>query len=338
MARLTQDAVVDSFLENPRLDIEGRDHGHRISVRAESLYAAGWLVAVSTPRGVVVNAGGGMPRSGWAFSPSSIRHRVISHERNSVQIPLDAFSMAMSESHKVLENVLRSGQLRKTWATDDRRWETCKVCGGVIEAGTYACAMHRDAERVYHHMATCSGWVLDPDSEDGSQPSQYIAAWDENENYHFFLAELPWDGVEWKDYDSAIAALKPDEVREFQANGVEVKRQGDVYAVATQMRFNEKKARLIRKHREVAEGVGWRRDEDAQHRVGETRHYATYLMDGPKGELYGYGQMWHISRNGGGGWSPVEGRHQRIVLDGPNWWRLVRNRAVKGWQMTGRVD
>lgn len=152
-------------------------------------------------------------------------------------------------------------------------------------------------------------------------PAFFLSAFDENEGGRglYFLCQLP-DGATPTTVAEAREALKPAAVTIAEALGVEVLRQGDVFAVPTDLRTNE-----LEKPRERSAYV-----LNVNHMVTE--------VSGPDsmGRTYGRGIMRHRPRKT---WRRPE--HRAVKLgDRKTWYRLVRNLVPEGrsWSVGGNVD
>jgi hypothetical protein len=147
----------------------------------------------------------------------------------------------------------------------------------------------------------------------------FLSAFDTNETQPlYFLAELPAKAHP-KTVDEAREALKPEPVKEAEANGITVLRQGDVFAIPTDLAtrgfpHREKYMRVLGVNHTVTEG---------------TRVKA--------GGLYTYGRG--VLRHDVGPWRERE--HKNVKLgDGKTWYRLVKNTVPEGrsWSARGQVD
>lgn len=155
--------------------------------------------------------------------------------------------------------------------------------------------------------------------EDVQGSGYFLSAFDDNEpGQLYFLCQLP-DGATPSTVAEAREALKPAEVIAAERAGVEVLRQGDVFAVRTDYKTRE----LPGPSHGSAYVLG------VNHKVTEMR------QDG-MGNTYGRGYLRH---------SPQEfGRrpeHIRVTLgDRKTWYQLVKNTVPMGraWSRGGRVD
>jgi hypothetical protein len=139
----------------------------------------------------------------------------------------------------------------------------------------------------------------------------YLSSTDANENWRtrsYFLCQLPESVA---NVGEAFDALVPDAVREAMSCGLEVRRQGDIFVVAT-----AQPTRTIR-------GVTSR-----QYRVFDTTHVASEAR--VNGAVYLRGVLRH---------QPPGRRPQHAPLQlGKRWWIAYRNTALGSWNAAGSVD
>lgn len=153
----------------------------------------------------------------------------------------------------------------------------------------------------------------------------FLSAFDEQEPQPlYFLAELP-QGAEPQSVEDALEALKPDEVKDAEAEGLTIIRQGDVFAIPT-----TKDTRTLKlsgdyydtKHLDYVLGVN---------------HTATDIIEvyGDQTTTYARG----ILRHEPGQWRQAEHKRQKMG-DGKTWHLLVKNTVPEGrsWSMGGNVD
>lgn len=154
--------------------------------------------------------------------------------------------------------------------------------------------------------------------------AKYLSSFDYNEaGRPYFLCELRYRSPA-NTVAEAIDDLRPDAVIAAQASGVEVLRQGDVFAIPTALTTRELKSRA-----ELYEEPGTFRDRVAirsREKHGkaadilDTNHRATHVIVTKDGDYYGRGYMYHDP----GGWRTPD--HARLKLgDGNTWYRLVKN-------------
>jgi hypothetical protein len=160
-----------------------------------------------------------------------------------------------------------------------------------------------------------------PEGENVKGTAYFLSAFDENEPGFglYFLAQLP-EGAQPQTVAEAREALKPEQVKIAEAEGREVLRQGDVFAVATDYRTNE----LEKPRERMAYVLG------VNHQVTE--------VSGPDsmGLTYGRGFMRHKPREWG-----RRPEHRMVKLgDGKTWYALYKNTVPEGrsWSVGGNVD
>jgi hypothetical protein len=197
--------------------------------------------------------------------------------------------------------------------------------------------------------------------------AKFLSSFDYGEpNAPYFLCELrrrcPANTVE-----EAIADLMPDEVRDLIAQGVEVLRQGDVFAIPTDLSSKDLRAiaepATVRHLRGRPDGPAvWEYEETPVRRRSDggglayvmgTNHVATYVIKTKDGQFYGKGTLYHQPRQS---WRAPE--HRRLKLgDGKTWYRFVKNTVPldkgtgssrgssaqqsgdsRAWTMGGQVD
>lgn len=146
----------------------------------------------------------------------------------------------------------------------------------------------------------------------------FLSAFDENEPGLglYFLAQLP-DGAQPATVAEARECLKPEIVKRAEAEGRQILRQGDVFAVSADAQTRQLPGPS--KHMTFV--------LDVNHQVTEMRQLS--------GLTYGRGFMRHRPRDG----RPPE--HQTLKLgNGKTWYLLVRNTMPEGrsWSIGGYVD
>jgi hypothetical protein len=161
--------------------------------------------------------------------------------------------------------------------------------------------------------------------------AKFLSAFDYNEPRPlYFLCELPRTSA--KTIEDAIEALKPKTVLAAEAAGLEVLRQGDVFAIPTSLTTKElesraKPASVGRLLEPVESGVTIRsrkKHGPAADALG-TNHRPTHLIVTKDGDFYGRGFMYHDPS----GWGRTPD-HVRLKLgDGKTWYRLVKNTVPK---------
>lgn len=186
----------------------------------------------------------------------------------------------------------------------------------------------------------------------------YLSSFDYNESRPlYFLCELPRNLriSELQSVDAAIEALKPPEVVNAIDSGLDVIRQGDVFAIPTSYTTRE-----LTKRAETFEVRHWGTDDAGQsvpvvtleamrkgaHVLG-TNHTATNVIVAEDGDTFARGIMRHAPGN----WRDPD--HAAVTLgDRKAWYRLVKNTVpvatgrrtanqrgqARAWTSTGTVD
>lgn len=166
----------------------------------------------------------------------------------------------------------------------------------------------------------------------------YISGFDETSNGRsdgYFLSELP---SKPRDIAHAFEILKPRAVKDAEKKGIKILRQGDIFAIPTDlMTIRLKKRGAFEKADRYQKNV-WGYWTQATVTVVDypsllnTSHVATEVIRTPK-QIYARGIIRH---------RPTEfGRslpeHRNIKL-GNKWHRIYRNTALASFSMGGRVD
>lgn len=150
----------------------------------------------------------------------------------------------------------------------------------------------------------------------------FLSAFDEQEPRPlYFLAQLP-RGAKPGSYAEAIECLKPAMVRDAEAAGAGVLRQGDVFAI-TEPNASTRELHAMAPSARGAYVLG-------------VNHTATESVTASDGATFARGALRHAPR----GWGRRP-EHRRVKLgDGKTWHRLARNTVPDGrsWSMAGNVD
>jgi hypothetical protein len=171
---------------------------------------------------------------------------------------------------------------------------------------------HMDLET--HLMVHPAGQYID-----GS--AHFLSAFDENEPGFglYFLAQLP-DGAEPSTVAEAREALKPNAVVQAERQGLDVLRQGDVFAIPRPLYKTGRDLPGPSERMAFVLGVN--------HQVTEVRKLDS--------ATYGRGVMRHKPREWG-----RQPEHRALKLgDGKTWYLLARNTVPEGrsWSVGGNVD
>lgn len=143
--------------------------------------------------------------------------------------------------------------------------------------------------------------------EQRSARRKFLSSFDFQETREcYFLCELPRTSAET--VEAAYEDLKPKEVKRALASGLELTRQGDVFAIPTALTTRELKSR-------AKKGTGLVK----RAQILTTNHTATEVIETPDG-TYGRG----ILRHEVGAWRTPD-HARRKMGDGKTWHRLLRN-------------
>lgn len=147
--------------------------------------------------------------------------------------------------------------------------------------------------------------------------AKFLSSYDYNEPHRpYFLCELRYRSSA-NTLEEAFEDLKPDEVREAERAGLEVLRQGDIFAIPVQ-----DLVQLVALGETVKAGQLCRRSDSVRDAlVHGTNHSATHVIHGTHGLEFGRGMLYHDPM----GWGRTA-EHRRVKLgDGKSWYRLVKN-------------
>lgn len=149
----------------------------------------------------------------------------------------------------------------------------------------------------------------------------YLSAVDETGegNGMYFFTELLTDQAP-DTLEAALDRLKPDRVREAEAQGLGVMRQGEWFAIPTKRRTSE----LMR---DVEAGNAVRRE---RHVLGKDGHHeleeaVIYKAGAQKGEVYARGVLRH-----------TEGEHEDLDLGTVRWYQIIHNVQGASYTLSGR--
>ena len=149
----------------------------------------------------------------------------------------------------------------------------------------------------------------------------YLSAVDETGvgNGMYFLAELATDRAP-ETLEQAVDFLKPKMVREAEARGADVLRQGEWFAIPTYSRTSE----LMR---DVERGIAIRRE---RHVLGKDGHHeleeAVIYKAGPlKGEVYARGVLRH-----------TKDEHMDLNLGTVRWYLIIHNVQGASYTLSGK--
>lgn len=269
---------------------------------------------------------------------SIFRARVIEQRtrklRPDEQAMVDARNEAAKhsrEAHATYEELRRS-----TFTGPDEPSQELK------DAVQAAWRAYNETERAVYDLALPDGFLTG--STTGirytvRRRATFLSSFDYGEPHApYFMCEMPRD-FDGETVDDAIQALMPAEVEEEIAVGVEVLRQGDIFAIPTDRTTEELVALGDPKRMRNAHGVvqilmKGRGDTGDVH---GTNHQPTHLIITRNGEHYGRGRLYHVP----GPWREPD--HRVVKLgDGETWYRLVKNtvplsKGQRGSVSAGRV-
>lgn len=169
----------------------------------------------------------------------------------------------------------------------------------------------------------------------------YLSSFDYNEPHRpYFMCELPY-GCKATTVDEGVDALMPDVIRSAIAQGIDVKRQGDIYAIPTNLTTEVLESLalpvtvrryIIGEHNYAERDVTLRRPRaNETYPSGTldilgTNHRATHMILTRDGQWYGRGTLSHAP-------SGREPDHRAVKLDGAEWYAFVKNTVP----ITGRT-
>jgi len=138
-------------------------------------------------------------------------------------------------------------------------------------------------------------------------------------NGMYFLAELATDRAPQR-LEDAFNALKPPVVREAEARGANIMRQGEWFAIPTMLRTSE----LMQ---DVERGVAAYRlnrvlGKDGHHQLEEA---IIYRAGDRKGQVFARGVLTH-----------TKNEHTDLDLGTIRWYLIVHNVAGAGYTLTGK--
>ena len=345
------DQIVRRFVEKAGLpdsdSLKGDDYirirhhsGYGSSV-IDTVYSYGWHF----PLARIMPLASGDPRGWWllngdTYSVSTTRHQnLVRAAVKDTGLPVMIVSFDALRQAGIRQNTITPVEIlpdRYTWeprisslppgelALSDDRFNRNWQQRLSDRKWTYEAHMHHLGEAVFRAEYTQrvprvlenGEWRYPPDIHG---TAYFLSAFDENEPGFglYFLAQLP-EGAEPTTVAEARECLKPGGVRVAEAQGHEVLRQGDVFAIPVPWSTrdfpgpSERSAYVL----------------DVNHVVTEVRKR--------DGLTYGRGYMRHRPQES---WRQPE--HRRVKLgDGSTWYLLVRNTVPDGrsWSMGGDVD
>lgn len=129
----------------------------------------------------------------------------------------------------------------------------------------------------------------------------------------YFLAELPY---KVSSVEEAYNALKPEEVKQAERLGLEVKRQGEWFFIPVDKEINIK----LNKEKNVSRSA-LLPNRDRNRRL---MHLATRLFTDNK-KMYAKGTVRHLEK-----------QHRMLTL--PSWYEVYENTQINSWVSSGKID
>jgi hypothetical protein len=165
------------------------------------------------------------------------------------------------------------------------------------------------------HWETSRHWLGDSlffaRGRDGRR-HRFLSSFDYQESRPlYFLCELPRSSTA-ETVEQAYEDLRPDEVKAADEAGIEVTRQGDIFAIPTELTTREAKAL-------TPYGKGSIVKKPQRGLLG-TRHTASQVLFATGGRIYARGTLYHAV----GTWERSDHSRRRMG-DGKTWHLLVRN-------------
>lgn len=261
-----------------------------------------------------------------ALSQVGVRHDTIE--------PVEVLPDRYTWEHRVRENAPTKYELESVLAEDqelnstwyfrnwqqlaDGRWSYEQPAHHLGESVFRAQYSYEVRTPGYHDFET-HNW-MHGSSEKVHGSAYFLSAFDRNEpgNGLYFMAQLP-DGAHPQTVEEAIDMLKPDAVRFAEDDGLEVLRQGDVFAIP--------RAGLLTRELTVPP-LGGKYVLGVNHTVTEVRTLGS--------ATFGRGIMRHRPQE-----RDRQPEHRNLKLgDRKTWYELVKNTVPEGrsWSLGGEVD
>lgn len=281
-----------------------------------------------------------------------------------ITIPFDIARQARIDIFTVEEIDVEQDYERAICTTHNVRFDGNEWTSAWQELQNHVRA-NEDCKTEYEHHLGGSIFRAKGDYRSKSKTWKYfLSGFDSTHNSRsdgYFISLLP-HAV--KSVEEGFISLQPKQVKEAIAAGLDVKRQGDCFAIPAP-EFNSRRATKQRAHKEPVgahryvgrttgkaytseEWYNWRRnreDEEADWKYVEgafnrievpsvgRSHGANEVAIDRRGRIYARGNLIHIPNR----WNR-EPEHKRIPL-GKVWHRILFNTALASWQpTTGRVD
>lgn len=263
----TADTMIERWISNPK-NLKTRYANGNIFSEGDTLYSYGYHFKLGI---LIRNSDGGITHAvlnGNTYSPTTTRHQSATRgalRRAGIQfiiVPFeslgsagvkpesirpidvkgDTFEYTRVSSVKAPESMttadLRYRSFGDNW--DDQEDAVGRIGGQLVKLidGHYVwhTVRHWLGDSVF--SATVDSWR---NGYSGPRDTFFISSFDRQErgNGLYFLSELP---REPRDFDDAIESLKPEAVVTAESMGREVTRQGDMFAIPTEITTNQLKA------------------------------------------------------------------------------------------------
>lgn len=154
------------------------------------------------------------------------------------------------------------------------------------------------------------GWAVNTHERVKRRRAYFLSSFDYNEAQPlYFLCELPRKGRP-ASVEEAYELLKPPEVLAAEAQGLEINRQGDVFAIACPELTNKDIRSMLRRGERIVK---------RRHVLG-TEHSTSEVALCKDGLTFGKGTMYHDVS-----WPRERDHARRRMADGKTWHLLVRN-------------
>jgi hypothetical protein len=186
-----------------------------------------------------------------------------------------------------------------------------------------------------HYFHQLAPSCFSADVSNGTNPKYFLSGFDATANTRnhdgYFLCELR---AKPKNIAHAFELLKPDAVKNAEKRGLKVSRQGDIFAIPTNLDTRKLKKIGEYIHGGNAARMVWgaRYNVIEYPRLFDTSHCATEVITTPKA-VYARGIIRHRPTTFG----RSRPEHMNVAI-GKSWHRMVRNTALASYTTEGRVD
>ncbi len=286
-------------------------HGNRVFADETTIYSYGhhfpMAIALDDQRTFVLN--GDRYSNTTTGHQSGVRGACSQTDWTMIVLPFSALAavgiMRGSQFRDFYSGARLPENFRVLDTVSDRNEWKCDECGIGWTAG-YGDGHYGHEGHGYRHLLGGSLFRVNG--------KHYLSGFDETAVRQwlagYFLVELPGKP---KTYADAIESLKPRQVKQALAAGVDVKRQGDIFAIPTDKATRQLKGPSGR----MAQLLG-------------QNHVATEVR--VNGKTYARGTIYHKPA----GWNRRP-EHVRVTL-GNTWHVMVRNTARASFAASGYVD